>query len=337
MSFRRLSFPSALLVACASACSSESREPVTRFQLLARTPDLLLDQPGVLVPDPKTQWGAFGQAGWALVPYEIEHEGRRLCAVWSRETRATLRLPAVSARDRTLVLTLFGPGVGPTTVEVSLNGVALGKLALGPRPSEQRLAAPAALWHPGENQLEFESALTPLPKGTHKVGFALARVEYDASRSIGVDTHERRVSLQSGTSVGYRIEPLAPAELVLAGRARGRGKVALSLARIAPGTEQERTGLQALELPLADQELSRSFELPQGGTLELEIAWQGDADSELVLERLQLQEFTPVQRPPILLISIDTLSARHLSLQGYPLPTTPALEHFVRDAIVFEQ
>ena len=40
--------------------------------------------------------------------------------------------------------------------------------------------------------------------------------------------------------------------------------------------------------------------------------------------------------PNIILISIDTLRADHLSLYGYPLKTSPNLDEFAKDAIVFE-
>ena len=46
----------------------------------------------------------------------------------------------------------------------------------------------------------------------------------------------------------------------------------------------------------------------------------------------------PVADPPdVLFVSLDTLGARHLSLYGYPRPTSPALDAFASDAVVFEQ
>jgi arylsulfatase A-like enzyme len=41
-------------------------------------------------------------------------------------------------------------------------------------------------------------------------------------------------------------------------------------------------------------------------------------------------------RPNILLVTIDTLSAEHMSLYGAARPTTPSLEAFARDATVFD-
>jgi arylsulfatase A-like enzyme len=43
-----------------------------------------------------------------------------------------------------------------------------------------------------------------------------------------------------------------------------------------------------------------------------------------------------VERPPIILISIDTLRVDHLSVYGYERDTSPELERFAKDAIVFE-
>ncbi len=42
------------------------------------------------------------------------------------------------------------------------------------------------------------------------------------------------------------------------------------------------------------------------------------------------------QRPNVLLISIDTLRADHLSCYGYDRPTSPSIDRLARDAVVFE-
>ncbi len=43
------------------------------------------------------------------------------------------------------------------------------------------------------------------------------------------------------------------------------------------------------------------------------------------------------QLPPIIFISIDTLSARHTSLHGYPRETTPNLERLAESSVVFDR
>src|SRR6202171_6694308 len=43
-----------------------------------------------------------------------------------------------------------------------------------------------------------------------------------------------------------------------------------------------------------------------------------------------------VSRPPVVLISVDTLRADHLPAYGYRGVATPALDAFARDSILFE-
>jgi len=47
--------------------------------------------------------------------------------------------------------------------------------------------------------------------------------------------------------------------------------------------------------------------------------------------------FTAGSRPSFLLVSIDTLRADHMSLYGYSRPTTPNIDAWARDAVVFER
>src|SRR6266849_2103358 len=42
------------------------------------------------------------------------------------------------------------------------------------------------------------------------------------------------------------------------------------------------------------------------------------------------------QRPNVLLISIDTVRADHLGCFGYPKPTTPNLDRFARENVLFK-
>lgn len=53
-------------------------------------------------------------------------------------------------------------------------------------------------------------------------------------------------------------------------------------------------------------------------------------------ERIALPEAEPGAPPSVLLISIDTLRRDHLGLYGYQRPTSPALDRFAREAVVFE-
>jgi arylsulfatase A-like enzyme len=55
------------------------------------------------------------------------------------------------------------------------------------------------------------------------------------------------------------------------------------------------------------------------------------------VNRLAKGLFQPVDRPNIIIILFDALSARHLSLYGYPRKTTPNLERFAQRSTVFHQ
>ncbi|HET9106527.1 MAG TPA: sulfatase [Steroidobacteraceae bacterium] len=45
---------------------------------------------------------------------------------------------------------------------------------------------------------------------------------------------------------------------------------------------------------------------------------------------------TPASRPNVVILTMDALSAQHMSLYGYSRPTTPQLDRFARGAMVFE-
>ena len=88
----------------------------------------------------------------------------------------------------------------------------------------------------------------------------------------------------------------------------------------------------------------RGLSLPQAphGRLRIGLTWEPDqSDPEeatpLRVQSLRVLEGVAPPRPSILLISLDTLSARHLSLYGYGRPTSPFLERWARDAVVFER
>lgn len=54
-------------------------------------------------------------------------------------------------------------------------------------------------------------------------------------------------------------------------------------------------------------------------------------------DRKRSAESAKQEQPNVILISIDTARADHMSLYGYSRPTTPHLERFARSAVVFER
>ncbi len=163
--------------------------------------------------------------------------------------------------------------------------------------------------------------------------------EHGEELGVRVDLAARRVRLEDGGTVRYRLEPLAPGGVQLAARASGEGTIEAAFVAIdrATGEEAPRESWR-LELDEAET-LARTFPWPcDGSLLELRLGWSAaPGEGALELEELFLVETAPVERPSIVLISIDTLSARHLSIHGYPIETAPALTRFASEAYVFEE
>lgn len=323
-----------VLVAAAAACSKAppAASSVTGPDLLARAPDTIVWQAGSLEPDEDERWGSLGQFGWETSL--AEEDGRDL--VWTNREKAYLTLPASSNAERTLKVRLIGPTSAEKEVELRLNSVKIAALRVSDEWKEETLRAESHFWLEGENQLEISTPLTVLEDG-RKVGVGVARIDYDERREVEHDEDARRLTLAPGTSARYRIQPLAPGRVVLSARASGAGELAVALAPVDTATGTVAVGEpQKVALP-ADQALERAYPLPAHGALiELSVAWSSGATGELTLERLALEESTPAARPPVILISVDTLSARHMSVYGYGLDTTPNLARFASEAHVFE-
>ena len=145
------------------------------------------------------------------------------------------------------------------------------------------------------------------------------------------------LELDAGASATFWIELPRGGELHLRGRAGGPGLLRASCAALSPADGATR----ALAAEPWEETVHGAFERvvrladPGGDVLALELRWSETAEP-LTLHTLELRETAPARRPPIVLVSIDTLAARHLSLYGYPRATTPHLDRFAEEAAVFE-
>ena len=77
--------------------------------------------------------------------------------------------------------------------------------------------------------------------------------------------------------------------------------------------------------------------LGQAVELELGASWEGPGLTAYWGNPLLHGAGRDPSRPDVILISVDTLGTRHMSLYGYERATTPELERLARDAVVFEQ
>ncbi len=310
-------------------CSEpEPARPTHTIDLLARAPDLVVDQPGELRPD-TAHWGEHAYDGWNL---ELERG-----VAWAEARTASVRLPVLATGDLALTLELVGPHGHPdkpVRVNVALNGHALGELELGPEASRHVLSAPAAAWMRGDNVLALQGSAFDQVR-EKSVFFGLKRISYGKER-LRVEPASPGFRIPAGCSLSYRLELLADSTLELAGRASGSGRLEVRMRRLDPITgEAEKLGERSY--PAEAGPLEVNLPLPRDKfVLELELGWLStDPAAALELGLLGLREAQSARRPPVLFVSIDTLSAQHLSLYGYPRATSPHLAELARDAVTF--
>src|SRR6185503_7028132 len=144
--------------------------------------------------------------------------------------------------------------------------------------------------------------------------------------------------LKPGAEVRYRIEPRTGSEVRLKARAASAGTLAAGWFTIDRSTGMETPGKQWQIEKGWPGEVEHTFPLSSEEDLqELRLAWRAPTGgTEVELLALGLQESELVERPSIVLIAIDTLSARHLSAYGYPLETDPEIARFASESFLFE-
>lgn len=72
---------------------------------------------------------------------------------------------------------------------------------------------------------------------------------------------------------------------------------------------------------------------------EVRVAWPDDAGAPLFIDELRAEHDAPsiAELPPVIFVSVDTLAAHALGLYGYERDTSPNLERFAEDAVVFDR
>jgi arylsulfatase len=346
----RLAFSAlSLFLAFVPGCGSEPPPAsLGGWSLLRRNPDELLWQPGALVPDPERQWGALGVVGWDATT----HQREGMPFVWSRAIRSRLTLPAGPRRARTLALTLWCPPAerDAQILVVRLNGIAVQRTAICSEIETRRVHTPAELWQEGDNTLELElEELRVPPAGDHvrilsggpddaPAGLALARVEYDDARVPVAEPENARLELVDGTAAVYDVQLLAGSDLDVEAEPTGPGVLSLEFARLDPDTGAVRAELRRFDLDLQQRRIDRRFpiEAPPGDLVRVRVAWRSEAQAVLRFQGLDVLDQTRVDRFPVIMIAIDTLTAVHLSSYGYPRETSPRLDELARDSVVFE-
>ncbi|QDU66422.1 sulfatase [Engelhardtia mirabilis] len=345
--------PAPLLLAAglaALAACSKPPQPApagSGIELLARQPDSVIQQLGSLDGDvlgsDALYWGAGSEWIRSRVPGVGEHSFSRARTVW-------LQLPAVAAQDRVITLELCSPGADRAEGEVAdrvtveLNDLPIGELILGREPAKYRLEAHAPLWREGENALRLQAQqLRPLDRGAEPaadVGFGLISVEYGEARRVELDERRGSAQLVDGTALRYLVQLPPAARLELAGNCNRPGDLVVEFGLLNPADGSLKPGVLGSQIVEVDAgPLAATLEIPENtdSVTSLTLRWFSDEGGRLDLRRAAVDSDMAPPRPSILFISIDTLSARHMSTYGYGRPTSPAMDALAADGVKFER
>ena len=335
----RLAAAGLALAACGhgSCTDGAATGPAEAIDLLVRRADRVFEQVGELVPSEGTEWGAYGGPGWTKEVGTFR-DGTFLD---TNQPRASLRLPASTPTGRVLAITLWCRTPvpdGPGTAIVRLNGRELELVTLASAPETVSLDTPAELWRLGDNKLEFETPLVTDSGPPRWDTLSVARVVYGPARRV-VNQPRGRVVLPSETGLRYLVEAAPPARLALDAQSAAAGTLTIRCGALDARTgELDFTGFRDLSLSISKSH-NETLPLPHraGSVQVIELIWSSPTDTPLTLRRLQVLEETPRPRPPIVFVSIDTYSARHMSVYGYGRKTTPNLERLAEESVVFER
>ncbi|MFG0316815.1 MAG: sulfatase [Planctomycetota bacterium JB042] len=144
---------------------------------------------------------------------------------------------------------------------------------------------------------------------------------------------EERVSVRLGPRARHAIE-VTPAErprevtfgIATEGAAAARWRLLVD-GRAATGVVEATPGWTDVRVPWPDA---------VGGGRAVEVAIENRGDAPFLLAQPIVRAPPAASRPSLLLISLDTLRADHLSCYGYARPTSPFLDRFAGGAVRFE-
>lgn len=311
--------------------------------LLHREPDVVVGTTERLVPDPESQWGSATVGAWQRLTSSVRTAEGEQPMVGAQRTRAGVLLVGGRPQDHQIAFWIHPNSRqdGIIEIEASLNGVALGSVQVGPAATRASVLAPAPAWQIGKNVLEFElkSEQDPAMSGPT---FMVGPIDVEGARNVSYDLAAGDALLPHGCGIGYSVE--IPGGARLSGAAQlesgAGGDLELEWTAFHPEDGSPVGGSrQSASIPVdpgepavIDLDLDPKEDLP----LRVTLRWIGDEDSALRLTDLRVEQDRPVPSPSVLMIGIDTLSARSMSVYGYSRETTPFLEELAETSVVFD-
>jgi choline-sulfatase len=299
---------------------------------------------GYLASDP-----GFERRGWSRLEGP---PGRRLA--WAQGARSRLRLPLHSTRDKELYLRARAhESLGPALpLALQLNGAPLAEITLGPTEQDFRVVIPAGRQIRGDNVLEVAAARRREPgPGDPDRRELVAAFSAITVRPLGQGARSgvpaaagTRIVVPPSSSLAYyiRVPPGArlrvAAETGEAGKARLMGVLEDDFHRTTVLDRSAGAGRSLVE--------DVGLEDKAGSIVRLELANPGP-QGVVWLTSLGLtvapasappaaRARIPASRPNIVVFLVDTLRADYLGAYGHAAPTSPRLDAFSREAVLFE-
>lgn len=294
--------------------------------------------------------------GWA--PAE-ETDPRGETFVWALGEVSTIELFLLEPRPLELRFACRPfrfPGAPPQTLEVRIGEVSVVRLELAPKLAEYEVTVPAEALQAGRNVLSLHHGSShrprdvvpgsrddrPLAAAWDWLRLGSAESAVTAPRA---DLERGLLALPAGAEVSYFL-PLNPESTLVAERVGLRGGARLEVVLEPDGGPPGRLAL------IDDSEEAWRVELPAAELARLSLRALGSSEGEASValvrpEVVSITEAAPVEpptapatvaeRPDVVVYLIDTLRADHLGCYGYGRGTTPAIDAFAAEALLFEQ
>jgi len=289
----------------------------------------------------------FERRGWSRLEGPA---GRR--TAWAHGARSRLRLPFQSKGDKELRLRVRAhESLGPSLpLTLTVNDAPLGEVTLSPSEQEFRLVIPSGIQARGDNVLEISAPRRRVPPAGDPdrrelfASFAALEVRPIGARSgLGLPVLDGgRLALPASSAAGYYLRVPAGARLMV--EAQGGQSPARLTARL---EDDERAAVLFDETLPAGGTARREFGLEDraGSIVRLELS-NAAADGMVWVTAARVTVPAAAKekpRPPrqgappnIVLFVADTLRADYLGAYGHAAPTSPRLDAFARQAVLFE-
>ena len=238
----------------------------------------------------------------------------------------------------------------PQTTEVVLNGVSVGAFVVAPDAFHPyTLSLPAAHLRAGRNALQFRFAYVVSPhdidansQDNRTLSVAFQKVQLTGERILKKKLATAGL-VQHAASV-FQIPYKLPKQFVLDVRYQ-----ILNGARAAVKVVNDQGEIIRFPLSSWGKQTQKLIELPNEGVYTLQLVADGKERSAVLWQQIQIKSkptlipaqaqgatgFAKAARPDMLVYVVDTLRADHLGCYGYQRNTSPNIDRFAKENVLF--